>query len=89
MGIPYGMHNCGIPLATTMIHFTACVSFAAVMLLLKAKELSKQESYFEIGYVVLGRASIFASGIAFIFQNFGVIIIYYIVYSDTVSMLMG
>lgn len=66
VGIPYAMYNCGIPLGTGLTIFIALVSFASVMLLLKSKELCKQESYYEIGYIVMGRNSIFLISAAII-----------------------
>ena len=65
------------------------VSFASVMLLLKSKELCKQESFYDIGYLVLGRSSVFIISGAIICQLFGITVVYYIVFSDTMSLLFS
>ena len=88
VGVPFAMFNYGIPLGTSLIILVAIISFLSVMLLLKSKELCKQESYYEIGYLVMGRGAILLISGAIICQLFGIIVVYYIVFADTVKLLV-
>ena len=89
VGIPYAVYHFGIPLGAALIIMISLVSFASVMLLLKSKELCKQESFYDIGYLVLGRSSVFIISGAIICQLFGITVVYYIVFSDTMSLLFS
>jgi len=89
VGIPYAFYNFGIPLGTSLIIMVSLISLASAMLLLKSKELCKQESFYDIGYIVLGRSSIFIISGAIICQLFGITVVYYIVFSDTMSLLFA
>ena len=89
VGIPFAIYNYGIPLGIGLIVLIAMVSFLSVMLLLKSKELCKQESYYEIGYLIMGRNSVFLISGAMICQLFGIVCVYYIVFADTVRLLIG
>jgi amino acid permease len=88
VGVPFAIYNYGIPLGVALIILVAVISLLSVMLLLKSKELCKQESYYEIGYIVMGRNAILLISAAIICQLFGIIVVYYIVFADTLSLLV-
>ena len=45
----------------------------------------KCESYFEIGYAVMGRASIYFTSVCVMVTTGGFLLVYYIVMGDTIS----
>ena len=61
VGLPYAMYHFGIPVALVMNCITATITCYSAYLYLKTKDLipDKPESLFEIGYMVMGRRSIF------------------------------
>ena len=60
--MPYAFYHLGLGMGVLTIAVTAFVSWMAVVLMLKAKDLSPRhyESLYELGYLVLGRSAIFA-----------------------------
>jgi amino acid permease len=79
------MYNLGIPLA---IFLQCCVMFSthwSSLMYLYLKDLvpDSPDSFYEIGYMVHGRGSIFFLCSVFIINSFGLCMIYFIVFGDT------
>ena len=62
VAMPYAFYHLGLGLGLLAIAVTAFVSWMAVILMLKAKDLSPRhyESLYELAYLVMGRSAIFA-----------------------------
>ena len=87
VGIPYAFYNLGLPLGTLTITLVAAVAWLAVLLMLKAKDLSPRhyESLYELGYLLMGRSGIFAICTVVVMQCMGVLMVYFIIFGDTLS----
>ena len=87
VAMPYAFYHLGLPLgivATTVMAFAA---WMAVILMLKAKDLSPRhyESIYELGYLLMGRTAIFAICTVVLVQAVGLLMVYYILFADTMS----
>lgn len=73
--------------AIILILFGYLLSYIATVFLIKSKDNCpyKCESYFEIGYLVMGRASIFFNAICIAFTTAGFLIVYYLILGETVA----
>ncbi len=91
VGIPYSFLNFGIPLAIVLNILVVILTYYSGVLYLKAKDLvpDQPESLYEIGYMTLGRSSIFMVGTIQLVNSFGLMMIYFIVFSDTTGQLVG
>ncbi len=87
MGIPYCFLQCGLVFGLCLTVFTCGLSFFSTLFLLKSKDNCPRsyESYFEIGYATMGRASIFFTAGCMIAAQTGLLMIYFIVMGDTMS----
>ena len=87
VGIPYAFYNLGLTLGVLTISLTAAVAWMAVVLMLKAKDLSPRhyESLYELGYLLMGRTAIFAICTVILMQAMGVLMVYFIIFGDTMS----
>ena len=61
VGLPYSYYSCGVYIAIAVSILAGCQVVAQSVLYLKAREVcpNKPTSLFELGYLTLGRASIF------------------------------
>ena len=84
VGIPFSMVHTGIPLGLALNAAVAAIGWFTGSLYLKVKDLSPTyvESLFEIGFVTMGKASIYLFSITILVTGSGVTIIYLIVFSD-------
>ena len=87
VGIPYAFYNLGLTLGVLTISLTAFVAWMAVLLMMKAKDLSPRhyESLYELGYLLMGRTAIFAICGVILMQAMGVLMVYFIIFGDTMS----
>ena len=87
VGIPYAFYHLGLSLGVVTICVTAFVAWMAVVLMLKAKDLSPRhyESLYELGYLLMGRPAIFAICAVILMQAMGVLMVYFIIFGDTMS----
>ena len=87
VGIPYAFYNLGLTLGVVIISLTAFVAWMAVLLMMKAKDLSPRhyESLYELGYLLMGRSAIFAICTVILTQAMGVLMVYFIIFGDTMS----
>jgi len=87
VGIPFALYNAGLILGVSAILIYGLIAMLATMLYLSTKDLSpaRYESLYEIGYLLLGRWSIFMiCGILYI-SNIGILVLYFVIFSDTAS----
>ena len=87
VGIPYAFYNLGLTLGILTICAYAFVAWIAVILMLKAKDLSPRhyESLYELGYLLMGKPAIYAICGVILFQCMGVLMVYFIIFGDTMS----
>lgn len=91
VGLPLAMYNLGIPLA---IFLQICVMFSthwSAKMYLYVKDIvpDQPDSLYEIGYIIMGRSSIFILASIFIINSFGLCMIYFIVFGDTFGQLVA
>ena len=87
VGIPYAFYHLGLTLGLVTIVGMALVAWLAVLLMMKAKDLSPRhyESLYELGYLLMGRSAIFAICGVVLMQAMGVLMVYFIIFGDTMS----
>jgi len=85
--MPYAFNYMGVPFGIFLIFLTAFVSWMAVILMLKAKDLSPRhyESLYELGYLLMGRKAIFTICTVVLVQAVGLLMVYYIIFGDTMA----
>ena len=85
--MPYAFAHMGIPLGVFTVTAMALVSWVAVILMLKAKDISPMhyESLYELGYLLMGRKAIFAICSVVLIQAVGLLQVYFIIFGDTMS----
>jgi sodium-coupled neutral amino acid transporter 11 len=85
VGIPYAMYHTGIPFGILLNLFVMLSCWYSCKLYLAAKNLVPVyvESLYEIGFVCMGRASIFLISIILLISSAGLMMIYFIVFGDT------
>ena len=79
LSIPWAFLECGIYLAIAFAALAAIQVVYSAAMLLKARELCPQEpqSFFEIGFLTMGRPSIFWICIIILVNSFGLLIIFF------------
>ena len=84
VSLPYAMYQFGLPLAIVINFLVAYMVWKSVALYLTTKDLlpDKPESLFEIGYMLMGRKSIFAIATTLAINSFGIGIVYFQVFSS-------
>ncbi len=89
VGLPLAMFNLGIPLAIFLQILVMLSTHASSYMYLGVKDLvpDKPDSLYEIGYMILGRKSIFVLASIFIINSLGLCMIYFIVFGDTAGQL--
>ena len=87
VGLPFSMIHTGIPAGLILNLFMLLSTWYACFLYFSTIELVPipVESLYEIGFVVLGRKSIFMISIILTLASAGLIMIYFIVFGDTFS----
>ena len=91
VGVPYSYLNFGIPLAVVVNLIAVCCTIYTSYLYLKAKDAlpDKPDSLYEIGYMSVGKASIYLVGGIQLINSFGCLILYFIVFGDTAAQFFG
>ena len=79
------MYNLGLPLAMFLQVLVIIVTHSSSNLYLWIKDIvpDSPESLYEIGYMIVGRASIFLLGSVFFLNSVGLCMIYFMVFGDT------
>ena len=85
VGLPLSYYNLGIPVAVTLNILVIISTIYSARLFLAIKDAcpDKPESLFEIGFMILGRSSIFIQAIILIVNSAGLCMVYFIVFGDT------
>ena len=91
VGLPYAFLELGIVMSCVLMFIVALLTINSTWLYLKAKDLvmGKPESLYELGYVILGRQSIFMISSILVLNAFGLVMVYFIVFSDTMASVIG
>ena len=91
VSLPYAFVSVGLPLGIFLNIFGVLITIFSIDLYLAAKEIipDKPESYYEMGYMVQGRPSIFSVGFIQFINAFFLCILYFIVFGDTLSQLIA
>ena len=79
------MYNLGLPLAMFLQVVVIIVTHSSSNLYLWIKDIvpDSPTSLYEIGYMIVGRASIFLLGSVFFLNSVGLCMIYFMVFGDT------
>lgn len=87
VGVPYAMYHTGIPFGILLNILMVMACWYSCVLYLAAKKLVPVyvESLYEIGFVCMGRASIFIISTILLVSSAGLMIIYFIVFGDIFS----
>ena len=87
VGLPYAFLQMGLWISLALMMFTVLITINQTWLYLQVKDLipGKPESLYEMGYMLLKRKSIFLiSGILNV-NSLGLVMVYFIVYSNTIQ----
>ena len=89
VGLPLAMYNLGIPLAIFLQIMVMISTHVSSNMYLYIKDLvpDSPDSLYEIGYMIMGRKSIFLLASILIINSFGLCMIYFIVFGDTAGQL--
>ena len=89
VGLPLAMFNLGIPLAIFLQILVILSTHLSSYIYLGVRDLvpDKPDSLYEIGYMILGRKSIFVLASIFLINSLGLCMIYFIVFGDTAGQL--
>jgi len=84
VGIPFAMIHAGIPLGIALNIAVALGGWYTGSLYLKAMQLSQTyvESLYELGYVTMGSFAIYFLSVVTTLTGFGVMMVYFIVFSQ-------
>mmetsp|Transcript_21710 Transcript_21710/g.26741 ORF Transcript_21710/g.26741 Transcript_21710/m.26741 type:complete len:255 (-) Transcript_21710:953-1717(-) len=87
VSIPLATYNLGVPLALFLQILVIIMTHLTSHMYLSIKDLvpDKPESLYEIGYMISGRGSIFWLCSIFLFNSFGLCLLYFIVFGDTAA----
>ena len=85
VGLPLAMFNLGLPLAILLQILVMFSTHMSSNMYLYIKDIvpDKPDSLYEIGYMIMGRKSIFILASILIINSFGLCMIYFIVFGDT------
>ena len=84
LGLPFAMYHCGLIAGIIIQISISWFTMQTIYVLFLAKDLTpgQPESYYEIGYMVLGRRSIYLNAVLIGIYSFGLMMIYFIVFAD-------
>jgi len=91
VSIPYSFVSFGIPIGIGANILAVFLTALSCDLYMAAKDIvpDKPESFYEIGYMTMGRNSIFMVGLAQFINSFGLMLVYFIVFGDTTAQLVA
>ena len=87
MGLPYAFLELGLYLTTALLVIVILQTGNSCWLYLKAKDLmpGRPESLYEIAYMLMARKSIFLLSATLLGNSFGLVMVYFIVFSKTMK----
>lgn len=85
LGLPYALHRMGMYFGFFMFFLLGFLCHWSNVMHMKVKDLTprRNESTYEIAYLLFGRPSIFFVCLVMFFNNYGGIIMYYMVIGTT------
>jgi len=85
VSIPYSFISFGIPLAILFNILAVVMTVYSADLYLACKDIvpDKPDSLYEIGFMVMGRSSIYLVGGVQFINSFGLMMVYFIIFGDT------
>ena len=91
VGLPYAFLYLGIPLAITLNILVIIATCYTVSLYLGIKDAvpDSPTSLYELGYMLVGRKSIFIIAVTMIINSLGLCMIYFITFGDTLGQLVA
>lgn len=91
VGLPYAFLHFGIPIAVVIVLFVIWVTKESAEMYLEIKNLipDQPESLFEIAYMLYGRKQIFVLSVIITILSFGLCMVYFIVFGDTMAQFIG
>lgn len=91
VGLPFALYHCGMIAGVFLQLFISWLTIGTMKCIFAAKDLTpgRPESYYEFGYMLLGRKSIYVIGLLIFITCFGVIMIYFIVFADITRSLVS
>jgi amino acid permease len=90
VGLPFAFYTTGLPTGIVILVLMCLQTVASTKLYLCCKDLlpGQPESLFEMGFVLFKRSSIFVISGVLIFNSFGLMLLYFIIFGDTMSSLV-
>jgi amino acid permease len=87
VGIPWAFYSTGFYFAISFSVFASAQVILCSVLFLKARDLcpERPRSMFELGFAVLGRSSIFWISSIILIMSFGLLVIFFSVFGDTLK----
>lgn len=87
VGLPYAIYMLGLPLGFVLNLVVDYISYESGMMYMALRSLmpGQPNSLYEIGFVLLGRGSIFANALTALTMSFCLMLIYLIVLSTTLA----
>ena len=87
VGLPYAFLELGLWVSLGCMLLVALQTLNSIWIYLKAKDLipAKPESLYELGFILLGRPSIFYISGCLTLNSFGLLMVYFIIFSDTMK----
>mmetsp|Transcript_85117 Transcript_85117/g.117488 ORF Transcript_85117/g.117488 Transcript_85117/m.117488 type:complete len:156 (+) Transcript_85117:150-617(+) len=90
VGLPYSFLHFGIPLAVVLNIIVIIITILTGMLYLELREITpdKPDNLYEIGFMLIGRKSIFMISGIMLINAFGLMLIYFITFGQTTASIM-
>ena len=87
VGLPYAFLELGVAVALVLVIVFSIITINTSWIYLKAKDLipGKPESMYEMGYMLVGRSSIFALSVILVLNSLGLCMGYFIIFSNTLA----
>lgn len=84
VALPYSILHLGIPLGVAMVIGLAMQAAHGSIMLIKASKMipDRPESFYEVGFMLYRRFSIFYISFIMFVNSFGLIVVYFIVFGD-------
>lgn len=91
VGIPYAYLQFGLPLAIALSAVIIVITLYSANIYMVAKDriVGQPESFFEMGYLLYGRAAIFVIASVLVITGLGLVTLYFIIFGDTLAQFMA
>lgn len=87
VGLPYAMYHCGIIVGFFLNVVLVAMTYQSFHLYMASKNLSPVpvESILELGYLAMGKKSIYILSVVILIASFGLQMIYFITFGDCLA----